>query len=772
MKLKITLLLLLITVPFINYSQTVSGVATTTGCPNGGIVTANNSASWTTPQYQLLKSGVVVAPVPNDSNQFTANPVFTGLETGSYIVNGRDTNGGTIFSSTAIAVNDGYTAMLISTPTKVIGCVGGTIALTTTVTGSKLPLTYNIALQSSPGVSIQNSGVINANSFSFNALPVGSYIISVTDACNQTVTGATSIANPTVNIDEIKTYLTPYPTRVGLSCTQAIRLKIEGGFRYISSNSPLSTSDAALFTWKIKYQGQLYGQDIDADGYADLAGPGFPLSSLNPVMPLVATRDGVTADIPNMKVVLLDNCGGSKEFSILDYNKQISYLSLGNCGGTGILKSSIAEGLDCLPITLTLTNQNDGTDVHNFTVTNSGQTFTEPLTPGANYNVTYVDGDGYTSGLYTPASSVLLFSPTSTFTVSQNFSAGYTVSLNDLDYGYLQLKLDPIQSNDVLTYTVLASSSARVPVGYTYSAALSTFQNGSTGFPLLPKPNPSDPTPFWPKGNYTLQVTTPCGTAPVNVVVQGRTASLSGNTLTPICGGFNYVMNGSFDVVSAYQVIVVSGPSSVGQTRDLASTTASLPFNGLPFGTYVFGLRIKGGVINVLTQTVTYDANSAIQVNKTNTGGYVCSIGATDGTLTISATTISPPPNNTLQYALSLDGGVNYGAYQASNQFPNLSSGTYYFRVKDGCGNVVTQTAQIGVATAPSATANGLSNPTFCKLTSGTIQLDVDILNATSYLWTGPGINAGNQNLKSPLVNYTDLAVGANNYTCAGGDCT
>ena len=33
MKLKITLLLLLIAVPFINYSQTVSGVATTTGCP-------------------------------------------------------------------------------------------------------------------------------------------------------------------------------------------------------------------------------------------------------------------------------------------------------------------------------------------------------------------------------------------------------------------------------------------------------------------------------------------------------------------------------------------------------------------------------------------------------------------------------------------------------------------------------------------------------------------------------------------------------------------
>lgn len=132
MKLKITLLLLLITAPFINYAQTVSGLATSTGCPNGGIVTASNSGSWTTPQYQLLKAGVVVAPVPNDPNQFTTNAAFTGLATGNYTLNGRDSNVGTIFSSTTIAVNDGYTALKVATPTKIANCIGGTAALTTT----------------------------------------------------------------------------------------------------------------------------------------------------------------------------------------------------------------------------------------------------------------------------------------------------------------------------------------------------------------------------------------------------------------------------------------------------------------------------------------------------------------------------------------------------------------------------------------------------------------------------------------------------------------
>lgn len=153
----------------------------------------------------------------------------------------------------------------------------------------------------------------------------------------------------------------------------------------------------------------------------------------------------------------------------------------------------------------------------------------------------------------------------------------------------------------------------------------------------------------------------------------GYTASLSGYTTTQVCGGFNYTMNGNFDVVSAYEVVIVSGPSSVGQVRDLASTTASVPFNGLLYGTYVFGLRIKGGTAIVLTQEVTYGASNAIIVDAANTGGYTCLAGVPNGTLTITAATISPPPGNTLEYALSLDGGLTYGAFQTVNTFPGLT---------------------------------------------------------------------------------------------------
>ncbi|MCV2484142.1 gliding motility-associated C-terminal domain-containing protein [Flavobacterium sp. SH_e] len=769
MRTKITLILALLILPFISnkvFSQTVTGTPSNTGCQSQGIITSSSTGLGATPQYQLLKAGVVVSPVPGDNTQFSTNPVFTGLSSGIYVVNARATSGGTVYSSANITVTDGYTAMTVTTPTKVANCVGGTGVLTSTVTNGKAPFTYKIATQSAPATILQNSGPITPRTFTFTALPANNYIVSVTDSCGQTITGATSIANPTITIDDIKIATIAYPMRPGLSCTDAIRLYIERGFYYTASNTIVSAADAALFRWKIKFQGQEYGQDTNSDGYADIGGEGFLLSNLNPTMPIIANRNNVTNDISNMRVVLMDMCGKSKEFIVTNYNTVYSSLSVRNCAGNAIVRSSIVGGLDCLPVDVTMTNASNSADTHSFVITSaSAQNYNIPLTPGGIYNVTFKDGEGYTTGLFTPASNRLTFSATSAFAVSQ--SPQSVASLNNLDYGSLYVGITPYQATDVLSYTVTASNNPLVAVGYAYSAQLSAFTNGSSGTPRLPSPNPTDPQPYWPKGNYTLQISTDCGAASLNVIVPGRTASLSGNTTTPVCGGFNYVMNGNFDDPTAYQVIIVSGPSSVGQVRDLASSTASLPFNGLSYGTYVFGLRIKGGSVNVLTQTITYDANNAIIVDKTNTGGYVCATGATNGVLTITAASNSPAPGNVLEYALSTDGGSTFGAYQSNNTFSGLTDNTYYFRIKDGCGNVITQSVQIGVAAAPDATADGLNTPAvICDKTSGTVHLDVDVFGAISYQWTGPGINASNQGQKDPLINYSDLTVGANNYTC------
>lgn len=194
MKSKITLIVLLIILPVMSFmrngvfAQTVSGTASNTGCFNSGIVTASSTGLGATPQYQLLRSGVVVAPVSGDPTQFTNTNVFTGLSSGSYVVNGRAIAGGTVFSSTSITVTDGYTAMTVATPTRVADCVGGTTALTSTVTAGKAPYTYTIASQAAPSTILQSSGSISATTFTFNPLGVNNYVVSVTDDCGQTIT--------------------------------------------------------------------------------------------------------------------------------------------------------------------------------------------------------------------------------------------------------------------------------------------------------------------------------------------------------------------------------------------------------------------------------------------------------------------------------------------------------------------------------------------------------------------------------------------------------
>ena len=762
MRLKITFLVLFLISPILSFTgysifaQSVSGAASNTGCQNSGIVTASSVGLGATPQYQLLRSGTVVAPVPGDGTQFTNDPVFTGLITGSYVVNARASTGSTVYSSTTIAVTDGYTPMVVTTPTKVAGCVGGNAVLTATVTAGKSPFTYTIATQAAPGTILQSSGSIAASTFTFNGLPANSYVVSVTDSCGQTVIGATAITNPTLTLNDIKLGYIAYPGYLpAYNCSAPLNIINSANFRYITTNTILSTADAANFTWKVKYQGQLYGRDTDGDGFSDVGGAGYPSSQSSIGMPAIATRAGIEADLTNMRAVLIDNCGNTKEFPIsLNYNAITST----NCGGSGIIRIGPST-LACLPIDMTFTNTANAADVITGTLTTSSGIFTG-FTAGATYHVTYIDAGGNTTGDFSlPVSQNLTIPAAPNITLTQYASSA---NANYLGYGTLSINVSPFQVGDAISYVVTASNNSLVPIGHSGNITLD-----GAGYANFPKVNASDPTGTWPKGNYTLDITTACGTKSINVTVAGYAATVSeSNTITSVCGGFNYVMNGTFDVPSAYQVIIFSGPSSVGQTRDLASATASLPFNGLSYGTYVFALRTKSGSLNLLTQTVTYDANNAIIVDKTNTGGYVCASGATNGVLTITATSISPPPGNVLQYALSTDGGVNYGPYQNGNTFSGLTDDTYFFRVKDDCGNIITQSAQIGVAAAPTITADGIATPaTVCNVGSGTIQLDVDVLGAVSYLWAGPGINAGNQNVKDPVINYADLLVGANNIT-------
>jgi len=769
MKSKITLFLVLIMLPVMNFmgsvafAQTVTGTTGNTGCSNSGFITASSTGLGTTPEYQLLKSGIVIAPIPGNDSRFatSVNAIFKfeSLENGNYTVKARASSLSDVFTSATIVVKDGYTNMSVSAQGQMTNCSGGKAVLSAKVVGGKAPFTYRIALQSSSGTYLQTSTSTTASTFAYNALAAGVYTVSATDACGQTVTAATSITSPTVTVNDIKLNSRAYfSLTTATDCNSVINTTNESGFVYSASGNSIAAADAARFTWKLRFQNDLYG----IGGVKN--GTGFALSDIKVPVPVVATRSAILADeigpTPSA-IVVLDECGNQKVFPIVNINKTISTLTAINCQGVPYVISHSYSGLACFPMDVTFTNTANPADVVKATLAEGNFDMISGFTPGAKYNYTYVDAAGYTSDLW--VNSTLTMPVNTTFNPSQRI-VGVQQNLNKLGYGILQISMPSILPGQSGKVEVLASTNtSAVPIGKT----ISNIYISTSGYMVIPAVNPTDPYNYWPRGTYTLRVSTDCGSKDIVVNVAGYEASLNDDKITPICGGFDYVMIGVFDTASAYEVVVVSGPSNVGQTRNLASTKESLPFTSLSYGAYVFGLRIKGGSTNVLTRSVTYNPGEPIKIERAKTGGYVCTEGAQDGILTITASTISSAPNNVLTYAISKDGGATYlpATYQTSNLFTGLASGTYRFKVKDGCGNEITEAAQIGVASAPIATANGIADPTLCMLSSGSVQLDVDIPNA-AYLWKGPGITTANQNLKDPVINYSDLVLGINNYSC------
>ncbi|GAA5097511.1 hypothetical protein GCM10023210_32690 [Chryseobacterium ginsengisoli] len=769
MKSKIKLLIITLSIFLIQLignktlAQTVSGTTSTNGCNGGGTITAASTGLGATPQYQLLLSGSPIAPVVGDTNQYTNNNVFTGLLSGIYTLKGRTSASGTVYTSTNITVSNGYTAMTVNTPTATTPCTTGMIALTTTVTGGRANYVYSIKNIATNAV-METSVAKSATTHTFAALPVGSYLVSVTDNCGTTITGATSITQSGVLIGGILPAGLVLNRITNGSCAAKIRINTFYGLGYDTTGTrPATATDKANFTWRLEFNGQSYGQDIDADGNPDLAGPDFPGTTTFSTLPGGIT-DRTLALAGNPKYILKDKCGNSAAYT--PTTTFFNYRAV-NCGGVGqlaIQNANLGGNLACYPINFTFTNTTNPADVILYSLTSASGQVPNSFVVGKTYNISYVDASGGTTGF--SGSNSIAFSPT-----ANNYTVG---GLNKSILAYNSFNLGITVNNgfvgDVIKATII-SSTVSSTVGLTSSSTLTA--NGVNNLGFTPTPYSSNTLPA---GTYTVQFSGPCGTYNQTFSAIGYIGVLSSLSTTPVCGGFNVIGNtASVEDASFYEIVIVSGPSNVGAVRNLANTTTSLPFNGLSYGTYVFGIRPKSGSI-FNTQTVTYDASSTITIDKSNTGGYICSAGSTNGVLNIAASSASPAPGNVLSYALSLDGGTTYGAYQSANTFSGLASGTYLFKVKDACGNEVTNSAQIGVAASPVASVNGMPNTaTFCAGEAGstiTLSLDVNIPTAI-YNWTGPtGVfsnissDPNYKGLKNPIIALTSLSVGNNAITC------
>lgn len=142
------------------------------------------------------------------------------------------------------------------------------------------------------------------------------------------------------------------------------------------------------------------------------------------------------------------------------------------------------------------------------------------------------------------------------------------------------------------------------------------------------------------------------------------------------------------------------------------STTASENATYATAGTYDVKLYTQGGCrIDSMIQTLTVDPAPSATATPVD-----ASCGATDGSITITASGGTPP------YTYSIDGG---NTFQTGNTFPNLGAGNYDVVVLDAVGNcpTATQTISIGNSTGPTMAAPSQTDNSCNLACDGTITL-------------------------------------------------
>lgn len=238
---------------------------------------------------------------------------------------------------------------------------------------------------------------------------------------------------------------------------------------------------------------------------------------------------------------------------------------------------------------------------------------------------------------------------------------------------------DPTCGNSNGTITITAGGGT-APLTYSIDNGV-TFQAGSGFTGLAP-------------GTYDIVVEDAVGcqaTTQVTITDQPGATITNIATVDPTCGN----TNGSITITAS------GGTAPLQYSIDNGVTfQAGNNFTGLGAGTYDVVVEDANGCQT--TQQVTLNNAGAPTITNVVTVDANCN-GATDGTITISATGGTAP----LQY--SIDNGVTF---QAGNAFTGLGAGTYDIVVEDALGCQATTQVVIGEPVALTVVISETTTPT------------------------------------------------------------
>lgn len=171
--------------------QVNSVSSTISNCPNNGTITVN-ATSPSPPVLYSIESGPVV-------QQVQTNPVFSSLPAGSYTVKISDGAGNEVLESVSIGgnyVNPSFTS--VPTSPYCSGDNNGKLVLDIANGTGLAPYSWEL-VSPSPVTVTQSSNV-------FEHLPAGNYSVRVTDACGSVRTNAVTITSPNTAMEVTSLY--------------------------------------------------------------------------------------------------------------------------------------------------------------------------------------------------------------------------------------------------------------------------------------------------------------------------------------------------------------------------------------------------------------------------------------------------------------------------------------------------------------------------------------------------------------------------------------
>ena len=702
------------------HAQVVTAIATNSNCPEQGKITASTSG-FAAPitGYQLKQGATVVRPIGGTGYQ-TSNE-FLNLPAGAFTVVASD--GITEQESTPINVVINYTPITASVAPATVTCASATGSLTVTTTGGSGNLAYAITSVSevvAPAIaSFQASPT-------FTNLAVGSHKFWVRDngCTTATIINATGAVNNSPAPDVAAFGLSVLPSLTFASPNNHLSgYRVSIG-RFTRGASAMSAAEAASYTVEV------------LDGGTSIAGP-VPVAAVGSTN--VAVASGLVGH--TLTVVLKNTCtGNTKTFDVSQLGPGMHLLA--SCPSAQAMYRMLSYSLVALPATITYVNQ-DGSGTGNQTiirtVANDDYIYVN-FPSGAKFDWKVVDAAGVIWEGEHDFTNSLIGAPSQWTSYVNNCK---------LKEGSIELIMKGVTHGTPVSYQILeAPLGSESLIGYTGT----TWQGWKNDYTLV-----LNGQTYFPKGRYKIKfIDAGCHNGREMIVnAAGNEATVTSVIKTPNCGSFNFKIEGTYG--TGFEQLIVSGPAGTAGLVKASTET----FTDMPYGTYKVALRIRNMSCTIFEETFTYNAESSIDFDALNSGGFTCTAGG-KGDLYISASTTIP--SATLAY--SIDNGLTW---QTSAIFANMDEGTYQVIIRDNvCGTQRTVTAAV-ISNINATINNQVNETTVCA--GSPVVLNINAIGGTKYTWTYPDGTVHVGKIQS-FANATTAMAGKYSVVVETGSCT